>query len=106
LRVTKVNQKQKARWVKLRVKGESHFIFRVVAVSALCAVAGQIVWWLLMLIWRGDSTPHFVREPGSALAMIVGFAVAGYLQSGREWKKSEREYVAQVESEGNNHAVV
>jgi len=37
-----------------------------------------------MLIWRGDSIPHFVREPDSVVAMILGFAVAGYLRSARE----------------------
>ena len=101
-----MNQEQKDRWAKLRVKGASRFIFRGVAVSALCAVAGHIVWRLLTLLWRDDFTPHFVRDPGSAIALIIGFAVAGYLQSAREWRKKEREYLTMVESENNNHGAV
>jgi hypothetical protein len=101
-----MNQKQKERWTKLRVKGAGRFIFHGVAVSALCAVAGHIVWWLLTLLWRDDSTPHFVRDPGSAIALTIGFAVAGYLQSAREWRKNEREYLTMIESESNNHVSV
>ncbi len=101
-----MNQKQKDHWAKLRAKGMRHFIFRGIVISALCAVAGHIVWWMLMLIWRGESTPHFIREPGSAIAMVVGFGFAGYLQSTREWSKTEREYLARVEAEKNDGAVV
>ena len=101
-----MNQKQKDRWVNLRAKGARHYIFRGIVGWALCAVAGQIVWWLLMLLWRDDTTPHFVKEPGSAIASIIGFAIAGYLSATWEWRKNEREYLAMVESEKDNHVAI
>ena len=101
-----MNQNQRNHWARLRAKGTARFILRGVAVSALCAVAGHIIWGLLMFFSRGESTPYFMREPGAAIAMVVGFAFAGYLQSSREWRKKEKEYLAVVESEGGNHAVV
>jgi hypothetical protein len=101
-----MNQKQKDRWVKLRAKGAANYTFRGIVGFALCAVAGQIVWWLLTLLWKNDTTPHFLKEPGSAIASIVGFAIAGYLQATWEWRKNEREYLAMVESERDNPVAV
>lgn len=101
-----MKQKQKERWVKLRAKGMPHFVLRGIVVSALCAVAGRIVWWLLMIFWRGEYTPRLIGEPGSAIAMVVGFAFAGYLQSTREWDQNESEYLATVEPERNERADV
>jgi hypothetical protein len=95
---TSVNQKQMERWEKSRAKGELRFVLRAVTFSALCAVAGHVIWGLSMLVWRGDAVPYFMREPGSVLAMAAGFAFAGYLQSSREWRRNEREYHA-TESE-------
>jgi hypothetical protein len=96
-----VNQKQRERWEKSRAKGELRFILRAVTFSALCAVAGHVIWGLSMLVWRGDAAPYFMREPGSVLAMVAGFAFAGYLQSSREWRRNEREYHA-TESASRN----
>lgn len=79
---------------------------RGVTTSALCAVAGHIVWWLLLFFWRGESVPYFIREPGAATALVVGFVVAGYLQAIREWARNERELIAAVESENNTRGVV
>jgi hypothetical protein len=100
---TSVNQKQRERWEKSRAKGELHFVLRAVTFSALCAVAGHVIWGLSMLAWRGDAVPYFMREPGSVLAMAAGFAFAGYLQSSREWRRNESEYLA-TGSEGRRRA--
>src|SRR5215207_3921316 len=100
---TSVNQKQMERWEKSRAKGELRFVLRAVTFAASCAVAGHVIWGLSMLVWRGDATPYFMREPGSVLAMAAGFAFAGYLQSSREWRRNEREYHA-TESEIRSRA--
>lgn len=102
-----MNQKQKERWAKLRAKGARHYVLvQGIGVSALCAIMGHVVWWVLMLIWRGESTPYFIREPGATIAMVIGFTFFGYLQSTREWSKNEREYLAIAESEKNDGVVV
>ena len=75
-------------------------------VSAMSAVAGHLVWFLLMLFWRGESTPYFISEPGAAIALVVGFAFAGYLQGVREWHKNERDFLTAVESENCNQTIL
>lgn len=89
-----MDEKQKERWARLRAKGARRFILRGVFAAALCVAAGQVIWWLLMSAWRGESVPYFVREPGSSVAMAVGFIVAGYLQASREWRRNEKEFLA------------
>jgi hypothetical protein len=107
LRVTAVNQKQRDRWAKLRVKGEGRFVLRRVLVFTLSAVAGHILWGLLALLWRDDATPRFVRDPGSVIASVVAVAVASYFYSAWEWRKSEREfYPAGDEGGSADHTVL
>ena len=89
-----MDERQKERWDRLRAKGAKRFLLRGVSAAALCVVAGQGVWWLLLCAWRGESVPYFVREPGSSAAMAGGFLIAGYLQASREWRKNEREFLA------------
>ncbi len=89
-----MDEKQKERWARLRAKGVRRFILRGVIAAGLCVAAGQIIWWLVTFAWRGETIPYFVREPSSSVAMAAGFLIAGYLQASREWRKSEREFLA------------
>jgi hypothetical protein len=87
-----MDEKQRERWATVRVKGVRRFVLGSVIAASLCAVVGHIFWWLTVFVWRGESTPHFVREPDTSVAIVVGCAIAGYFQSSRQWRKNEREY--------------
>jgi hypothetical protein len=100
-----LNEQHKERWAKLRAKGAKRFMLRGVTAAVLCVAAGQVIWWALMFAWRGESVPYFVREPGSSVAMAVGFLSAGYLQASREWRKNEREFLATAGADADRPAV-
>jgi hypothetical protein len=100
-----VNEKQKERWGRVRAKGRARYILSNIIASVLCVMIGHALWWLTEYVWRGESTPPFIREPGTLLALAVGFAIAGYLQSSRGWRRNEREYAALSEADESGSLV-
>jgi hypothetical protein len=100
-----MNEKQKERWSQVRAKGRVRYILGNVIASVLCVAVGQLLWWLSEYAWRGESTPPFIKEPGTLLALAVGFAVAGYLQASRGWRRNEREYFSSAEAKADRAAI-
>jgi len=100
-----VNEKQKERWGRVRTKGRARYIISNVIAAAFSGVVAFALLWMSMYAWRGGPASRSAGGPWSVIAIAAGLAVAGYFQASRQWRRSEREYVASADAKADRAAI-
>jgi hypothetical protein len=87
----KMNEKQLARWEKLRKMGRTRFIWLYGVLA--WGVSVGVMWALGMTAANGD----WERLPVTLGIALVGFPIGGYFFGALMWKMSEAAYRKAVE---------
>jgi hypothetical protein len=94
-----MDEKQKARWRKVRARGKRHYILvHGIGIPLLIAIVAAIVVRSFRVFVLGSTHNVYFENLDIPVILAISLSLMGYYRARKDWNANETQYVAQEQS--------